>query len=60
MLVAYGIEVLPENDPNVAIVERAMATFSKGALPENYLVVRRMYHLVRETSLIKPRILFLL
>ncbi|KAJ7833295.1 cytochrome P450 [Mycena leptocephala] len=38
MAVAYGIDVLPSNDPYVTLAHKAVQTFSIGAVPGVYLV----------------------
>jgi hypothetical protein len=39
MAVAYGIDVLPSDDPYVTLAHKAVQTFSIGAVPGVYLVV---------------------
>jgi hypothetical protein len=40
MSVAYGIDVLPSDDPYVTLAHKAVRTFSIAAVPGVYLVVR--------------------
>ncbi|KAJ7776053.1 cytochrome P450 [Mycena maculata] len=38
ILVAYGIDVLPENDPYISLAEEAMRTTAEAAIPGRFLV----------------------
>jgi hypothetical protein len=38
--IAYGLEIQPENDPLLDLVERAVVTFLSAASPGKWLVVR--------------------
>jgi hypothetical protein len=42
MSVAYGIDVLPSDDPYVTLAHKAVQTFSIASVPGVYLVVRFM------------------
>jgi hypothetical protein len=43
MAVAYGIDVLPSDDPYVTLAHKAGQAFSSGAVPGAYLVVCSIY-----------------
>jgi hypothetical protein len=43
MSVAYGINVLPSNDPYITLAHKAIYTFPIASLPGLYLVVSVMY-----------------
>lgn len=38
MSIAYGIDILPEDDPYVVNAEKAIATVAQAAIPGRYLV----------------------
>jgi hypothetical protein len=42
MSIAYGIEILPSNDPYVKLAHEAVHTLSEAGVPGKYLVVRNL------------------
>lgn len=38
--VAYGLDILPENDPQIELMERAMKMVFEASVPGRFLVVR--------------------
>lgn len=57
MSVAYGIDVLPVNDPYVALAEEAIKLTSSATVPGRFLVVSDTFQ-IQMNSLIGCRILF--